>query len=243
MALRPKNWDKFQHYKNRRPTWIKLHRELLDKEEFYALKGEDAKYLFMIWLIASEEHGELPPMKQLAFRLRLTVSKCEELVSRLGEWLESGPCEVLAEEPKSASNALAGCKQVASPEGEGEKEGEGEGEERASALPPPEPHEPSSPFPDADQDDEAPEGLALVQYRQHVCRRLGIAESYGNQVAMQDGIEAVMRDEAQPAHIATATLIRRARDHPPPDGKWRFWIDDGGWKQREPQGISTEGWE
>lgn len=137
MAMRPKNWDKFQHYRNRRPTWIKLHRELLDKEEFYALKGEDAKYLFMIWLIASEEHGQLPPIKQLAFRLRLTVPKCEELLGRLGDWLESSPCEVLAEEPKPASNLLADCKQVAIPEREKEKEREKEELKLSSAAPTP----------------------------------------------------------------------------------------------------------
>ena len=123
-------------------------------------------------------------------------------------------------------------------------QGQGQGRDCAVPAPPPspEPVPPEKPFPDADLDDEAPDGLSLVQYRQHVCRRLGIAESYRNQVAMQDGIEALMRAESQPPHIAAATLIRRARDHPPSDGKWRFWIDDGGWKQSEPTGISTEGW-
>ena len=33
MALIPKNWSQFQHYKGRRPPWIKLHRALLDEDD------------------------------------------------------------------------------------------------------------------------------------------------------------------------------------------------------------------
>ena len=28
------NWDKFQHYKDRDPVWIKLHPELLDNDDY-----------------------------------------------------------------------------------------------------------------------------------------------------------------------------------------------------------------
>jgi hypothetical protein len=30
--LRVKNWSEFQHYKDRNPPWIKLHRTLLDHD-------------------------------------------------------------------------------------------------------------------------------------------------------------------------------------------------------------------
>ncbi len=36
MNYRIKNWDKFQHFKNRRPPWIKLHREILDQPGVFA---------------------------------------------------------------------------------------------------------------------------------------------------------------------------------------------------------------
>ena len=35
MILRILNWEKFQHYKVRRPPWIKLHHSLLDDYAFH----------------------------------------------------------------------------------------------------------------------------------------------------------------------------------------------------------------
>lgn len=86
-----------------------------------------------------------------------------------------------------------------------------------------------------------PEGLSLVQYRQHACHRLRVATGYGNQVAMQDAIEAVVRDEGVSQAEATRRVIERGRAKPPDKGNWRWWVNDGGWKQA--QEISTEGWE
>ena len=37
MRLVPKDWGKFQHYRNRRPPWINLHRHLLDNQRFMCL--------------------------------------------------------------------------------------------------------------------------------------------------------------------------------------------------------------
>ena len=33
------NWDKFQHYKDRRPVWIKLHLDLLDNDDYLGPAG------------------------------------------------------------------------------------------------------------------------------------------------------------------------------------------------------------
>ena len=35
--LRVKNWSAFQHYRHRRPPWIKLHRGLLDDFAWHRL--------------------------------------------------------------------------------------------------------------------------------------------------------------------------------------------------------------
>ncbi len=51
--LRVKNWDRFQHYKNRRPLWIKLYVDLLDDYEFARLPDEAKWHLVGIYLIAS----------------------------------------------------------------------------------------------------------------------------------------------------------------------------------------------
>jgi hypothetical protein len=37
MLLQPKNWVQFQHYKDRCPPWIKLHRDLLNNRDFMRL--------------------------------------------------------------------------------------------------------------------------------------------------------------------------------------------------------------
>lgn len=88
MFRRIKNWSKFQHFKDRRPPWIKLYRELLDDVEFHELDGDSAKTLMMLWLIASENEGMLPEIKTLAFRLRTTEKTIKTHLSRLSKWLE-----------------------------------------------------------------------------------------------------------------------------------------------------------
>ena len=85
-----KNWQKFQHFKNRRPPWIKLYRDLLEDEEWFKLPPASAKVLVMLWLLASEDdtkQGLLPPMSKIAFRLRMPESAVESTCSNLSHWL------------------------------------------------------------------------------------------------------------------------------------------------------------
>jgi hypothetical protein len=88
MTLRIKNWSQFQHFKDRRPPWVKLYRDILDDIEWHELDPQAAKVLVMLWLIASESDGNLPDTKKLAFRLRLSESKTSDLLSKLSHWLE-----------------------------------------------------------------------------------------------------------------------------------------------------------
>lgn len=81
--MRVKNWEKFQHYKDRRPPWIKLHRTLIDDVDFYELSGAAAKSLILFWIVASDVDGELPGVEALAFRLRLTTKAAEAAVDEL----------------------------------------------------------------------------------------------------------------------------------------------------------------
>lgn len=87
MVIRVKDWDRFQHFKDRRPPWIKLYRDILDDMEWHDLDAEAAKALVMMWLIASENEGHLPDDKKLAFRLRISPDKCNLLISKLSHWL------------------------------------------------------------------------------------------------------------------------------------------------------------
>ena len=96
--MRVKNWKKFQHHKDRKPIWIKLYRELLDDLNWHELDPKSAKALVMIWLIASEELGQLPPTNVLAFRLRMSEKETKEVVSKLHKWLEQDDTNLVSSE-------------------------------------------------------------------------------------------------------------------------------------------------
>jgi hypothetical protein len=96
MAARVKNWKKFQHFKDRRPPWIKLYRDLLDDPDWHELSGDEAKALVMIWLVASENDGNLPDNRKLAFRLRIGEREVETLLKYLSHWLERDDIETIS---------------------------------------------------------------------------------------------------------------------------------------------------
>jgi hypothetical protein len=55
-----KNFEKFQHYKDRSPPWIKLYNELLDDYEFGCLPDASKMHLIAIWLLASRSDNKIP---------------------------------------------------------------------------------------------------------------------------------------------------------------------------------------
>lgn len=118
-----KDWKKFQHFKDRRPPWIKLYRELLDDPDWHALAAEDAKILVMLWLVASENYGTLPDTRKLAFRLRLPLLVIDQTLARLSHWL-------ILDDIMLASRRY----QDDTPEGETETETETEGETDSVAI-------------------------------------------------------------------------------------------------------------
>lgn len=120
--MRIKDWKRFQHFKDRRPPWIKLYRDLLEDPDWFALDGDAGKVLVMLWLIASEDpdkHGELPDMRKLAFRIRKTESELKQILSRLDHWIDI--CEE-SDCYQDDIKTISGRYQVDTPEGEGEGE-------------------------------------------------------------------------------------------------------------------------
>jgi len=95
--MRIKNWTKFQHFKDRKPPWVKLYRDLLDDIEWHELDPKAAKVLTMLWLIASEDEGNIPPIKRLAFRLRMSEKDTEVCISKLSHWIEEDCIELISE--------------------------------------------------------------------------------------------------------------------------------------------------
>jgi hypothetical protein len=123
--MKIKNWTKFQHFKDRRPPWVKLYRDILDDLEWHELDPLAAKVLVMLWLIASENDGRIPDNKTLAFRLRLTELKTKEIIIKLSHWLDQDDIGVI-------SNGY----QLDSTETETERETEVEKEKEKETKPP-----------------------------------------------------------------------------------------------------------
>lgn len=114
--MKPKNWETFQHYKDRCPPWIKLHRDLLNDRDFMTLPTASKALAPMLWLLASEsKDGSFDgSIEELVFRLRMPE---QDIKAGLKCLIDKGffvdDC-----------NTLADCKQVATPETERETETE-----------------------------------------------------------------------------------------------------------------------
>lgn len=129
VRLVPRGWEDFQHYKNRCPPWIKLHRDLLNDRVFMRLPTASKALAPLLWLLASESaDGEFDgSIEELEFRLRMPAN---EIAAGLKALIDNGFFIV-------ASGVLAACLRVAIPEGETEGEREGEAEESCRASKPP----------------------------------------------------------------------------------------------------------
>jgi hypothetical protein len=124
MTYRIKDWHRFQHFRDRKPPWIKLYRDLLDDPEWHELSPAAAKGLVMLWLIASEDSGKLPDTRRIAFRLRIPLAQAERLLMDLSHWLIRDDNVVIS--PRCHDDAP-----------ETEREGETETETERDTPPPP----------------------------------------------------------------------------------------------------------
>lgn len=104
MILTPKNWKSFQHYKDRAPSWIKLHKGLLDDFEFVCLPVASRALAPFLWLLASEYEGGTidASLEKIAFRVHMRVDELQEALSPLVDAGFFDASEVIA-------TPLAGC--------------------------------------------------------------------------------------------------------------------------------------
>lgn len=125
MRLTPKNWQTFQHYKDRCPPWIKLHRDLLNDRRYMCLPTASKALAPLLWLLASETKEGIfnASYEELEFRLRMPL---KEIKTGLEALIGVGFFIVV---DADASNVLAGCLQDAIPETETEAEAEAEAEQ------------------------------------------------------------------------------------------------------------------
>ncbi|HEY8255462.1 MAG TPA: hypothetical protein VIG39_12520 [Rhizomicrobium sp.] len=109
--FRVTNWDQYQHYKDRDPTWIKLYARLLDDYAFATLPDNGKWHLIGIFLLASKQGNRIPGdprwvRKKIAARTRVDLESL-----RGAGFIE-----------EDASTAPAEAEQAASPEKESESE-------------------------------------------------------------------------------------------------------------------------
>ena len=111
-----KNFERFQHYKDRSPPWIKLYNELLDDYSFGQLPDASKLHLVAIWLLASRSNNRIPhDSVWIAKRISATEKVDLDLLR------VSGFIEV-----EDAGTPQAPRHQNADPEREAETEGEAE---------------------------------------------------------------------------------------------------------------------
>ena len=128
--FRVRNLDKYQHYKDRSPPWIKLHQATLDDYHFAQLPDTAKAHLMCIWLIAARADNKLPFDPDWIAHAIHAKSTVDLDILLAGRFIEA--INVRARRKRPASKSLAGCKQVARPERETE-------EEREESTPPSDP--------------------------------------------------------------------------------------------------------
>lgn len=111
--LRVTNYEKYQHYKDRRPIWVKFYVELLNDYELNRLKPASRLVAVMLLLVAATQDNKIPyDPEWLAGELHMTVGSVTSSV----ESLVSIGFLTLASRNHSASKAIAKRAASASPE-------------------------------------------------------------------------------------------------------------------------------
>lgn len=106
--LQVKNWNKFQHYKDRNPPWIKLATDIFQNYEFSRLEDASKLLAICIFTLASRSSdGSVPYDLDYIKRQCNLGSSIKE--SHINELIKQGLIV-------NASVLLAGCKQDAIPE-------------------------------------------------------------------------------------------------------------------------------
>ena len=76
---------------------------MLDDIDWHELDAQASKVLVMLWLIASEEDGNIPTTKTLAFRLRMSEKQTNDCLNKLSHWLEQDDINVISDRYQSDS--------------------------------------------------------------------------------------------------------------------------------------------
>lgn len=127
------NFSKFQHYKHRRPLWIKYYGSILDNYAFVQLPDASKAHLMLLWQVAATHGNRIPNDPKylaLATKARSKINVAELLAS--GFLVDA---DTIAGVDDPASELLAERYQNASPEKS--RVEERESREETTSSPPP----------------------------------------------------------------------------------------------------------
>jgi hypothetical protein len=103
--FRVRNFERFQHYHDRRPPWIKLYRDLWDEPRFFELQESERYLLIGIFVLASQ-HDNRVSTSQSWLKAKLLTSKAIPLQRFVDTgWIE--PLEQDASKHEIAGEPLA----------------------------------------------------------------------------------------------------------------------------------------
>jgi hypothetical protein len=101
------NWEHFQHYKNRRPKWIKFYTDLLEPTNKLNELPVTTRFLFdrLLLLAANHDNLFLNDSEWIASVVRMDPQDCANGLSTLlkGRWLRETKTKRRASKPASAS--------------------------------------------------------------------------------------------------------------------------------------------
>lgn len=100
--IRIAGWEKYQHYKDRNPPWIKLHRELLTSNTWVSLDDAGRVLAIAIMMLAAATGNRIPA--QPAYVRRVAYLNDDPDFAPL---VEVGFIEIIDENPEHASAAQA----------------------------------------------------------------------------------------------------------------------------------------
>lgn len=100
--LRLTGWDKYQHYKQRNPPWIKLHRSILQSHAFILL-DDASKLLAFVCIVLAGDSNNMIPLDRDFIQTRAGLQKRPDI----RPLIKSGFAEIFEDCKQVASEMLA----------------------------------------------------------------------------------------------------------------------------------------
>lgn len=163
--IRIVNWAKFQHYRDRNPPWIKLHRELLTSRTWVSVDDASRVLAIACMLVASATDNKIPMDPNYLRRIAYLNSEPD-----FSQLFNVGFVELFEASTSASKSPADASKTLAAARPEAEAEGKKEGEE-------------------ASWPETPPEGLTQIEYARKLLECLGLPFT-GNVTLVADAISA-----------------------------------------------------